>query len=946
MTCKDKLYPVEFQIIDNNVIPVLGLTSCLDMDLVKRVHAVDNEKTTMSPEVTKLMDSYEDVFKGLGCLEGLYHIHIDESATPVVHPPRKVAFSVRPRLKTELERMETIGAITKVTEATEWVNSIVVVEKRNGNVRVCLDPRDLNKAIKREHYPMKTVEEIAAQLSGATVFSTLDASSGFWHIKLDEESSKLTTFNTPFGRYRFLRLPFGINSAPEVFQRRMTQAFEDIDGAEAIVDDILIWGKDIEEHNQRLKQVLRRARDINLKLNKEKSKIQTDSVTYIGHVTTSDGIKPDPVKVKAIHEIETPQDKKELLRFMGMVNYLAKFIPRLSDITQPLRELLKKDTEWHWDERHETSFNDVKRSLEDDAVLKYYDVNKSVTLSVDSSSYGLGACLLQDEQPVSYASRSLNSSEQNYAQIEKELLAIVYGCQKYHQYIYGKPVTIETDHKPLEYLFRKPLTAAPPRLQRMMLSVQKYDLSVTYKPGKTLVIADTLSRAPSKETELSVDDKFCVHTVENLPISTPKLAQFKIEVDKDHELIKLKEAVRNGWPSHKAALDPEIHVYWAIKEEISEQEGLLLRGERLIVPRAMRPEMLSKIHESHLGIEKCKRRARDVLYWPGMNDQITQTVSKYEVCASFQRNNQKEPMIAHDIPDRPWQKVSMDLFELDKEHYIVITDYYSKYFEVSKLTGINAAATIKHIKPHFARHGIPEEVISDNGPQFNCTEFKAFAREYEFTHITSSPMYPKSNGAAERTVQTVKKTLKKAKKDKTDPNLALLALRNTPIDGVGKSPVQLLMGRRTRTTLPVNSKLLNPQFDTQEVKPALQKKQNVQKKYYDRGAKPLQPLEKGERVGLRDAGVWVPATVKEPFSAPRSYTVEFNGKEYRRNRSDLLKCKTRNTSESQITDPMSVTNTVGNRETNTEHSNTLNTSTTGETITRSGRVVRPPERFY
>ena len=230
--------------------------------------------------------------------------------------------------------MEKIDVITKVTEPTEWVNSVVVTEKKNGKVRVCLDPRDLNKAIKREHYPMKTVEEVAAQLAGATVFSTLDASSGFWHVKLDEKSSKLTTFNTPFGLYRFLRLPFGINSAPEIFQRRITQTFEDIDGADAIVDDILIWGKDVTEHNKRLEQVLQRVRDINLKLNTEKSIVQTDEVTYIGHILSSKGIKPDPSKVQAITEMKSPQDKKELQRVMGMVNYLGKFIPNLSDVSE------------------------------------------------------------------------------------------------------------------------------------------------------------------------------------------------------------------------------------------------------------------------------------------------------------------------------------------------------------------------------------------------------------------------------------------------------------------------------------------------------------------------------------------------------------------------------------------------------------------------------------
>ena len=228
-----------------------------------------------------------------------------------------------------------------------------MTEKKNGSVRICLDPRNLNKAIFREHYPMKTIEEITAELSEAKVFSTLDASSGFWHIKLDGESSALTTFNTSFGRYRFLRLPFGISSAPEVFQRKMTESFEDIEGVGVIFDDILIWGKDEAEHNARLRSALQRAREINLKLNAEKSQIFTSEVPYMGHLITHNGVKPDPSNVKAITEIRVPQDKKELQRFIGMINYLGKFIPNMSTINQPLRELLQQDVHWHWTERHQ-----------------------------------------------------------------------------------------------------------------------------------------------------------------------------------------------------------------------------------------------------------------------------------------------------------------------------------------------------------------------------------------------------------------------------------------------------------------------------------------------------------------------------------------------------------------------------------------------------------------
>ena len=245
----------------------------------------------------------------------------------------------------------------------------------------------------------------------------------------------------------------------------MTEAFEDLSGVKTIADDILVWGRSEAEHNHRLEQVLKWSRKVGLKLNRSKMKIMTAEVPYIGHVLTSNGLKPDPKKVHAVEGMPSPADKPALLRFLGMVNYMSNFIPNLADLTQPLRELLHKEVEWHWSERQEKAFQAIKEKLTSDATLQYYDVEKPTTVSVDASSYGLGACLLQKGRPVCFAHRSLNSAERNYAQIEKELLAIVYGCTKFHQYVYGKKVKVQTDHKPLEALFKKTLFPAPQRLQ-------------------------------------------------------------------------------------------------------------------------------------------------------------------------------------------------------------------------------------------------------------------------------------------------------------------------------------------------------------------------------------------------------------------------------------------------------------------------------------------------
>lgn len=549
----------------------------------------------------------------------------------------------------------------------------------------------------------------------------------------------------------------------------------------------------------------------------------------------------------------------------------------------------------------------------------------------------------------------MSKSEENYVQIEKELLAIVFACSKYHQYIYAKPVIVETDHKPLEYIFRKPLTAAPPRLQRMLLTLQKYDLDVIYKPGKSLFIADTLSRAPRKQVQqeqATSDELYQVHTVQHLPMTPEKLEQFRAETLADPVLQKLQRTAHNGWPSEKSSVDLAIREYWSVRDEINQQDGILLRGERLIVPSSLRKEMLHRIHESHFGIERCKRRARDVLYWPGMNDQIAQLISRCDICQRFRKAQQKEPMRGHEIPGGPWQKVGLDLFEDEGESYLAISDYYSKFFEITKLTTTTSASTIKHIKPHFARHGIPEEVISDNGPQFSSAEFANFAKQYEFKHTTSSPTYPQSNGLAERTVETAKNILKKAREDRKDPNIALLDFRNTPIDGVGLSPAQLLMGRRTRTRLPTSPKLLKPMYDADTIRTRLTEKQQKQKSYYDKTAKPLPTLQPGEHVRLRndDKGVWVPATVKRATSEPRSYVVESNGRDYRRNRRHILKepAQAESHEEAGATPASPISTPVVETAAETTQSPSPQAPSPQDGVpvtTRSGRVVKTPVRY-
>ena len=461
---------------------------------------------------------------------------------------------------------------------------------------------------------------------------------------------------------------------------------------------------------------------------------------------------------------------------------MSKFIPNYSAIAAPLRLLLEKETEWHWETAQNQALNELKQAITNAPVLKYFDSTKETTISVDASSKGIGAVLLQESRPVAYASKSLTTTQQNYAQIEKEMLAIVFGCTKFHDYIYGLPkVTAESDHKPLEAILAKLLHAAPARLQRMIMSVQKYPIHVTYKPGKELFIADTLSRAPLPEEAGDLEfAEYDINVLHTLPITESKLAELKEQTKKENTLQTLTHVILNGWPDSKADTPPVIRPYRSYRDELTHQHGILFKGNKVLIPTSMQHAMLRLVHNAHLGVEKCKRRARDIMFWPNMSAQIADLVSNCPTCSTYQKKNVREPLLSHPIPTRPWERVGTDLFEVNGKHYLILVDYYSNFVEIDELRDTTSKQVINRCKCQFARHGIPDTLMSDNGPQFSSAKFRQFSVTYQFIHITSSFHYPQSNRKAERAVQTIKNLTKKSQTDNKDFQLALLDFRNTP----------------------------------------------------------------------------------------------------------------------------------------------------------------------
>ena len=952
----NKKYRAEFVIVDGDYTPIIGARAAQQMRLI----VVNNENIlqvnpTVAPNSKEqILQQYHDVFGGLGKMEGKLHLVTDPSAQPAVMPPRRVPLVTKGKLKEELQRLEKLGVIAKQEAPTDWVSSLVVTSKTDGRVRVCIDPLHLNKALKRPHYPLPVIEEIFPDLADAKVFTKVDLKDGFLQVELDDESSELTTFQTPWGRYRYLRMPFGITPAPEYFQQKLDQNLEGLKGTFKIADDILVIGQGDDpskDHDQNLQNLLDRCRSRNIKLNKSKFHYKCDSIPFIGHVLTKDGLKPDPSKIDAITNMERPADVEAVRRLIGMVKYLSKFLPDLSTASEPLRRLTHKDTVFQWNGEQEQAFLNVKELVSQAPLLKYFDSKEPIEGQGDASSTGLGFALMQNGQPVTFASRALTAAERNYPQIEKELLALVYGLEHNHQYVYGRPIKLWTDHKPLVAIYKKPLATAPKRLQRLLLRMQQYDVTIEYLPGTQMYVADTLSRAHQANTgerSKAEQETEHVHIAQFLAISEPQLKEIQHETSGDKTLQLLIRTIKTGWPETKAQVPMEIHPYYNIRDELSTNDGVVLKGQRCIIPASLRPKIRTKIHASHTGIQSCLRRARELIYWPGMNNDLTDYISQCEICASQQNAQSKEPMITHEQPSRPWEKIATDIFTFDGKDYLCTVDYYSDYFEVDPINRKTGEVIINKLKKHFATHGIPVTIYTDNGPPFNSQEFSSFAEKYEFEHKTSSPHYPQSNGKAENAVKTAKHLLKKSIKAKNDYNLVLLDWRNTPTEGLNSSPAQRLFGRRTRTLLPSTANLLKP-----KVVEVITKKESIRskrQKYYNGHTKELPPLRNGDvvRVALDPNGKdkkWTKAEVKKEVS-PRSYKVETNaGIVYRRNRRHIrVTGETKPTPEllADIPDDIEETADVQAQAEILNHDTAPEDEQTEMTLRRSARISRPP----
>ena len=840
--------------------------------------------SSMDGSLKSLLDKHAALFKEeLGQIKGVkVKIHVDPKARPSsFFKPRPVPYALRARVEEELKRLETAGIIEPVSYS-DWAAPVVPVVKGDGNIRLCGDYKvTINRVASLEKYPLPRIEDVISSLGKGKVFTKLDLANAYLQVELEQESKKYVTISTHKGLFQYSRLPFGVASAPAIFQHTMENILQGIPDVLVYLDDILVAGSSEAEHMQLLEIVLAKLENAGIRLKRSKCHFMLPSIQYLGHHISAEGIRPADDKKRAVLDAPVPQNVPQLRSFLGLVNFYGKFLYNLADTLAPLHQLLRKNERWHWGQQQGKAFEKAKSQLTSPCVLTHFDPDKRLVLSCDASPYGLGAVLAHQfedgsERPVAFASRSLAPAERKYSQIEKEGLAIVYGVKRFHQFLLGRHFMVYSDHKPLQYLFSesRPVPAmASARIQRWALTLSAYNYHIVYRSAKEQSNADGLSRLPveeaPKETFLPGEmvltlgaflDEGCPVTVSSIRAWTAK----------DPILARVKGLILGGWPAGDIKLSGELRIYQQRAMELSVQDGCVMWGSRVVIPPVGRAHVLQLLHEGHPGITRMKALARGVVWWPGIDSELESKVKVCEACQANRKSPPKAPLHPWEWPSKPWSRLHIDhAGPFMGKIFLIVVDSYSKWLEVVPVASTSSQQTIKELRHMFATHGLPEIVVSDNGTAFSSTEFGHFMKHNGIRHIRCAPYHPSSNGLAERAVQTFKEAMRKTEGDlNIRINRFLSCYRVTPHATTGQPPAQLLMGRRPRTLLD----LMVPDITSQ-----VHRSQERQKTAHDHGVKPRSFMV-GDVVYVKNFRVppkWIPGVIIAQ-TGPLSYAVRLD----------------------------------------------------------------------
>ena len=666
-----------------------------------------NHIQTSTANCQPILDKHKAVFgKGLGTVKGATaKFHINPEVQPRFYKARPVPYALQPQVEAALKKLEADGVITPV-QFSQWAAPIVPVVKSDGTVRICGDYKvTINCAAKTDTYPLPKIEDLFASLSGGKLFSKMDLASAYLQIPLDEQSKEYTTINTHKGLYCYNRLPFGVASAPSIFQRTMENLLQGINHVCVYLDDILVTGTTEQEHLQNLDAVLSRLETAGMRLKYDKCAFLLPAVEYLGHKISVHGLQPTDFKVQAIKNAPAPTDVSQLKSFLGLVNYYCKFLPNLSNTLAPLYRKLQKNAKWIWGSEEQKAFQTAKESLTSDSVLVHFDPKRTVILACDASPYGIGAVLshrMDDgtDQPIAFASRTLAAAEKKYSQIEKEGLAIIFGVKRFHQYLFGRQFTILSDHKPLEHLFNESQatpTLASARIQRWSLTLGAYDYIIEYKPGQEHGNADMLSRLPLPETPAKVpipgETILLLDMLNSLPVTSEHIRQW---TSKDPILSKVKIMVQQGWQNSK---NTDLTPYQRRKDELSVHDGCLLWGTRVVVPPPGRDKITHELHEGHPGITRMKALARSFVWWPQIDNDLEELVKNCDDCQSTRHLPPVAPLQPWEWPQRPWARVHVDYAgPFMNKYFLLLVDAHSKWIEVRPVNNATSTVTIDQLR--------------------------------------------------------------------------------------------------------------------------------------------------------------------------------------------------------------------------------------------------------
>ncbi|XP_043264008.1 uncharacterized protein LOC122404149 [Colletes gigas] len=636
--------------------------------------------------------------------KGMLKLTLKENAQPVALKARHLPFALTNKVEDEINRLVKLQHLEKV-DVSEWATPIVPVIKSDGSVRICGNFKlTLNPQLVKDRHPIPLIDEIFLALRNGKKFSQIDLEHAYMQIPVEESSRDYLTIITHKGLYRYTKMTEGVASGPGDFQRKIEQCLAGIDGVIPYLDNIFCTGRDDKEHLQTLYKVFTRLEDSGFKVNLNKCEAFKERLDILGFVIDKDGLHKSETKVKAMIEAPTPVNKKQLDSFLGLITYYARFLPNRAEKLKPLYECAKNG-EYKWTKECEQAFKWVKSEIVSPRVLAHFDPKEDIILSCDASAYGLGAILSHryrdgTERPIAFASKIIPEKERSRAIIDKEASAIVYGFKKFYNYIYGKEITLRTDHKPLVFIFGPkqeiPLTTAS-RLQRWAYFLSRFSYKMEYVKSEKNVFGNEFTTINYVEEALD----------------TVNAAEIVKETKRDQVLSKIVRYVNGSWPSMNDMNEIE-KKYYTKRDEYSVEKGCLLWGYRIVVPVSVREKVLRELHASHFGIVKMKMVARSYVWWPNIDSDIE------KIAASF-------------------------------------IDAYSKWPEMIDMgKSTTAPRVIEVFKKILVRFGLPRHLVTDNGTQYKSEEFQKFCRDNGIKQSFTPPHHPATNGAAENFVETFK----------------------------------------------------------------------------------------------------------------------------------------------------------------------------------------------